>query len=60
MGNFVNITDLGDEILAVNHKPLHGASHKEAINVFKQIKSGTVLLHIGRRLNKNRREKLVN
>ncbi|XP_019753631.1 uncharacterized protein LOC109532928 [Dendroctonus ponderosae] len=50
----------GDEILAVNHKPLHGASHKEAINVFKQIKSGAVLLHIGRRLNKNRREKLVN
>ncbi|XP_066258928.1 uncharacterized protein [Euwallacea similis] len=50
----------GDEILAVNNKPLHGASHKEAINVFKQIKSGTVLLHIGRRINKNRRERLVN
>ncbi|XP_050314412.1 uncharacterized protein LOC126748914 [Anthonomus grandis grandis] len=49
----------GDEILAVNHKPLHGASHKEAINVFKQIKSGAVLLHIGRRINKRQREKLV-
>lgn len=46
----------GDEILAVNGKPLHGASHQEAINVFKQIKSGQVLLHIGRRLNKKRRE----
>ncbi|KAL1492898.1 hypothetical protein ABEB36_011069 [Hypothenemus hampei] len=50
----------GDEILAVNNKPLHGASHREAINVFKQIKSGTVLLHIGRRINKHRHEKLVN
>lgn len=48
----------GDEILAVNHKPLHGASHKEAINVFKQIKSGTVLLHIGRRIYKRQREKI--
>ncbi|XP_018578183.1 uncharacterized protein LOC108916409 isoform X2 [Anoplophora glabripennis] len=47
----------GDEILAVNSKPLHGASHKEAINVFKQIRSGSVLLHIGRRVMKKHREK---
>ncbi|KAJ8923500.1 hypothetical protein NQ315_010078 [Exocentrus adspersus] len=47
----------GDEILAVNSKPLHGASHKEAINVFKQIRSGSVLLHIGRRVQKKHREK---
>ncbi|CAG9759932.1 unnamed protein product [Ceutorhynchus assimilis] len=50
----------GDEILAVNNKPLHGTSHKEAINVFKQIKSGDVLLHIGRRANRRQREKLGN
>ncbi|XP_060516026.1 tyrosine-protein phosphatase non-receptor type 13-like isoform X2 [Cylas formicarius] len=48
----------GDEILAVNSKPLHGASHKEAINVFKQIRSGSVLLHIGRRILKKQRERL--
>ncbi|KAJ8985889.1 hypothetical protein NQ317_006263 [Molorchus minor] len=48
----------GDEILAVNSKPLHGASHKEAIDVFKQIRSGSVLLHIGRRVTKKHREKI--
>lgn len=47
----------GDEILAVNSKPLHGCSHKEAINVFKQIRQGSVLLHIGRRLTKKHRDK---
>lgn len=47
----------GDEILAVNSKPLHGLSHKEAIDIFKQIRSGSVLLHIGRRLTKKHREK---
>ncbi|XP_018328634.1 tyrosine-protein phosphatase non-receptor type 13 isoform X2 [Agrilus planipennis] len=49
----------GDEILAVNSKPLHGLSHKEAIGVFKKIRSGPVLLHIGRRIPKRRRERLV-
>ncbi|CAH1153738.1 unnamed protein product [Phaedon cochleariae] len=49
----------GDEILAVNSKPLHGASHKEAINVFKQIRSGSVLLHIGRRITKKPRDKVT-
>ncbi|KAK9889252.1 hypothetical protein WA026_004529 [Henosepilachna vigintioctopunctata] len=47
----------GDEILAVNSKPLHGASHQEAIAVFKQIRSGQVLLHIGRRVTKKSRER---
>ncbi|KAG5894430.1 hypothetical protein JTB14_019800 [Gonioctena quinquepunctata] len=48
----------GDEILAVNSKPLHGASHGEAINVFKQIRTGSVLLHIGRRVTKKPRDKV--
>nr|XP_023013078.1 uncharacterized protein LOC111503089 isoform X2 [Leptinotarsa decemlineata] len=48
----------GDEILAVNSKPLHGASHGEAINVFKQIRTGSVLLHIGRRVTKKTRDKV--
>lgn len=42
----------GDEILAVNGKSLCGASHQEAITVFKQIKYGPVLLQIGRRVPK--------
>ncbi|XP_030748319.1 uncharacterized protein LOC115876618 isoform X2 [Sitophilus oryzae] len=40
----------GDEILAVNNILLHGVAHKEAVNIFKNIRSGTVLLHIGRRI----------
>lgn len=48
----------GDEILAVNHKPFHGLSHQEAIAVFKEIKSGPVQLHIGRRSSKKRRDPL--
>ncbi|XP_054278593.1 serine/arginine repetitive matrix protein 2-like isoform X2 [Macrosteles quadrilineatus] len=46
----------GDEILAVNNKALHGMSHQEAINVFKHIKTGEVVLHVGRRISKRRRE----
>ncbi|XP_065576507.1 uncharacterized protein LOC136037684 isoform X1 [Artemia franciscana] len=42
----------GDEILAVNSKPLQGLSHSEAISVFKEVRSGTLILHIGRRANK--------
>uniref|UniRef100_A0A8D8TS38 PDZ domain-containing protein 2 n=1 Tax=Cacopsylla melanoneura TaxID=428564 RepID=A0A8D8TS38_9HEMI len=42
----------GDEILAVNNKALHGLSHQEAIQVFKDIKTGPVILHIGRRVSK--------
>lgn len=40
----------------MNGKALHGFSHLEAIGVFKEIRSGPVLLHIGRRLNRRRRE----
>jgi hypothetical protein len=33
----------------VNGTPLQGLTHSEAITVFKNIKSGEVLLHVGRR-----------
>ncbi|XP_054278483.1 uncharacterized protein LOC128996955 isoform X3 [Macrosteles quadrilineatus] len=39
----------GDEIIAVNGTTLQGLTHSEAIAVFKEIKSGTVMLHVGRR-----------
>ena len=39
----------GDEILAVNGLALQGMSHAEAISVFKNIRSGKVLLHAARR-----------
>ncbi|KAK6642912.1 hypothetical protein RUM43_004414 [Polyplax serrata] len=39
----------GDEILAVNGTSLQGMTHAEAINMFKNIKSGEVVLHVGRR-----------
>ncbi len=40
---------LGDEILAVNGRSLQGASHEEAINVFRAVRSGAVLVHLLRR-----------
>jgi len=39
----------GDEILAVNGLALQGMSHAEAISVFKNIRTGKVLLHVARR-----------
>lgn len=39
----------GDEIFAVNGESLAGASHSEAITMFKAIRSGKVVLHVGRR-----------
>ncbi|XP_046661733.1 uncharacterized protein LOC124354949 isoform X3 [Homalodisca vitripennis] len=39
----------GDEIIAVNGTTLQGLTHSEAIAVFKEIKSGPVMLHVGRR-----------
>lgn len=45
----------GDEILTVNGKPLQGMKHDEAINVFKSIKTGDVLILIGRRMPKVRK-----
>jgi C-terminal processing protease CtpA/Prc len=49
----------GDEILAVNGKALHGLSHNEAIGVFKEIRSGPVALHLGRRVTRKRRDSTV-
>jgi len=40
---------LGDEILSVNGSILQGKSHGEAIQVFKNIRQGSVSLHIARR-----------
>lgn len=45
----------GDEILVVNGKSLQGMKHDEAINVFKSIKSGDVVILIGRRAPKIRK-----
>ncbi|XP_015111974.1 uncharacterized protein LOC107037758 isoform X1 [Diachasma alloeum] len=46
----------GDEILSINSKPLHGMTHAEAIVEFKVIKSGDVVLHVGRRVPKRTKE----
>ncbi|KAK9497429.1 hypothetical protein O3M35_004138 [Rhynocoris fuscipes] len=39
----------GDEIIAVNGTVLQGMTHSQAISVFKDIKSGPVMMHVGRR-----------
>lgn len=39
----------------VNGKSLQGMKHDDAINVFKSIKTGDVVILIGRRLPKNRK-----
>ncbi|XP_058839526.1 pro-interleukin-16-like, partial [Topomyia yanbarensis] len=44
----------GDEILSVNGKAFQGLSHQEAINVFKSIKTGEVVILIGRRNNRRK------
>jgi C-terminal processing protease CtpA/Prc len=46
----------GDEILSVNGKAFQGLSHQEAINVFKSIKVGEVMILIGRRNVRKRLE----
>ncbi|KAG0712162.1 hypothetical protein GWK47_019069 [Chionoecetes opilio] len=38
-----------DEILAVNGRTLSGLSHAEAIAVFRSIRAGKVIMHVGRR-----------
>ncbi|ODM97534.1 PDZ domain-containing protein 2 [Orchesella cincta] len=43
-----NITE-GDEILSVNGHSLSNSTHTEALNIFKGIKSGEVVLQIARR-----------
>lgn len=54
-GLFPRLYVLGDEILVVNGKSLQGMKHDEAINVFKSIKSGDVVILIGRRAPKARK-----
>lgn len=49
----------GDEILSINSKPLHGMTHAEAIAEFKSVKAGDVVLHVGRRINKKKKETLT-
>ncbi|KAL1462459.1 hypothetical protein WDU94_014291 [Cyamophila willieti] len=39
----------GDEIIAINGIPLENKTHAEAIAMFKDIKLGNVILHVGRR-----------
>ena len=39
----------GDEILALNGKSLQGMSHDEAINEFRAIKQGPVILKVAKR-----------
>lgn len=39
----------GDEIFTVNGMVMQGLSHSEAIAVFKTIKQGQIVLHVGRR-----------
>lgn len=43
----------GDEILAVNGQVCHDLTHREAVQLFRNIKSGPVALHLCRRV-KNR------
>ncbi|XP_063596094.1 uncharacterized protein LOC134772866 [Penaeus indicus] len=45
----------GDEILAVNGESLSGLSHAEAIAVFKSIRAGKVIMHVGRRTSSSSR-----
>ncbi|XP_071525100.1 uncharacterized protein [Panulirus ornatus] len=45
----------GDEIFAVNGESLAGASHAEAIAMFKAIRTGKVVLHVGRRAPSKKR-----
>ncbi|XP_036150866.1 uncharacterized protein LOC118648633 [Monomorium pharaonis] len=49
----------GDEILSINSKPLHGMTHAEAIAEFKSVKAGDVVLHVGRRVNRKKKETLT-
>lgn len=59
MAMFVTLVFVGDEILTVNGKVLHGLSHQEAIGVFKKIRSGPVQLHVGRRVLRKRRDRFT-
>ncbi|XP_029165165.1 uncharacterized protein LOC114936216 isoform X2 [Nylanderia fulva] len=47
----------GDEILAVNGQVCHDLTHREAVQLFRNIKSGPVALHLCRRV-KNRESQM--
>lgn len=49
-----NLLKEGDEIFTVNGQTLEGLSHAEAISLFKRIKQGDVVLHIGRKVSNPR------
>jgi len=40
----------GDEILAVNGQVCHDLTHREAVQLFRNIKSGSIALHLCRRV----------
>ncbi|XP_066590662.1 pro-interleukin-16-like isoform X2 [Prorops nasuta] len=48
----------GDEILAVNGQVCHDLTHKEAVQLFRHIKNGSVALHLCRRI-KNREPQVI-
>ncbi|KAL0121475.1 hypothetical protein PUN28_006765 [Cardiocondyla obscurior] len=48
----------GDEILAVNGQVCHDLTHREAVQLFRNIKSGPVALHLCRRV-KNRESQIL-
>ena len=53
------ILPLGDEILAINGKSLQGMSHDEAINEFRAIKQGPVILRVAKREHNFDQEPIV-
>ena len=40
---------VGDEILSINGLSVEGLSHREAISIFKNIKTGLITLYVARR-----------
>ncbi|XP_011703465.1 PREDICTED: uncharacterized protein LOC105459271 [Wasmannia auropunctata] len=48
----------GDEILAVNGQVCHDLTHREAVQLFRNIKSGPIALHLCRRV-KNRESQIL-
>ncbi|XP_043279658.1 uncharacterized protein [Venturia canescens] len=55
----LNTVKEGDEILSINSKPLHGMTHAEAIAEFKAVKAGDVILHVGRRVSRKKKDGLT-
>lgn len=58
--NLIIFNWIGDEILSVNGKPLQGVSHQQAIDVFKSIKTGDVIILVGRRNPRRKTETTTN